>query len=283
MKVVTAVVNNPEFIEIQYYTLKKHFKGKYEFIVFNDAKDFPDFTNDGDVTIKNKIENICEELNIQCINIPNQHHIYSTFASNRTADSMNFILEYQKQYPDKYLLLDSDMFLIGDFEIDKYNNYSCAVVLQQRPNINYIWNGLYYFNICKLRNLDMMNWNMVAGCDTGAMMYKWLHTQLQNKDVPDALSIRNSDTQYIIDDIYFIKHLWSGTWNESEIPDQIRDNHSLLDFLKTDQRNQNEKFYCEIYDNVFLHYRAGGNYNKEGLEFHKLQTEKLKAVLLNSE
>ena len=38
MKVVTAVVNNPVFIEIQYHTLKKHMKCAYEFIVFNDAK-----------------------------------------------------------------------------------------------------------------------------------------------------------------------------------------------------------------------------------------------------
>ena len=45
MKIVTVVVNNPIFIIIQYYTLKKYFKGDYEFIVFNDAKDFPDYTN----------------------------------------------------------------------------------------------------------------------------------------------------------------------------------------------------------------------------------------------
>ena len=51
MKIVTSVVNNPTFIEIQYYTLQKYFKGEYEFIVFNDAKDFPDFTNGNDITI----------------------------------------------------------------------------------------------------------------------------------------------------------------------------------------------------------------------------------------
>ena len=38
VKVVTAVVNNPVFIELQHHTLKKYFKGgDYEFIVFNDA------------------------------------------------------------------------------------------------------------------------------------------------------------------------------------------------------------------------------------------------------
>jgi len=39
MKIVTAVVNNPTFIEVQYHTLKKYVKGDYDFIVFNDAKD----------------------------------------------------------------------------------------------------------------------------------------------------------------------------------------------------------------------------------------------------
>ena len=59
MKVVTAVVNNPVFIEIQYHTLKKHMKCAYEFIVFNDAKQFPDYSNGNDATIYNKIIEKC--------------------------------------------------------------------------------------------------------------------------------------------------------------------------------------------------------------------------------
>ena len=51
MKIITPVVNNPDFIELQYYTLKKYVKGDYEFIVFNDAKEFPDYTNYNDVTM----------------------------------------------------------------------------------------------------------------------------------------------------------------------------------------------------------------------------------------
>lgn len=112
MKIVTAVVNNVDFIEIQYHTLKRYVKGEYEFIVFNDAKDFPDYTNDGDITIKNQIERLCEKLKIKCINIPNESHKINTCAASRCADSMNYILEYQKRNPEKYLLLDSDMFLI---------------------------------------------------------------------------------------------------------------------------------------------------------------------------
>lgn len=56
MKIITSVVNNPIFIEIQYRTFKKFMRCEYEFIVFNDAKEFPDNTNDGDITIKNKLK-----------------------------------------------------------------------------------------------------------------------------------------------------------------------------------------------------------------------------------
>jgi len=172
MKIVTSVVNNPIFIEIQYYTLQKYFKGDYEFIVFNDAKNFPDFTNGGDITIKTKIEEICKKLNIKCINIPNKHHILNKDAAYRCANSMNYILNYQKNNKDKYLLLDSDMFLIDYFDIDKYSKYDCAIVLQSRNNskINYFWNGIYYFDMTKMKNINMLNWNTCSGCDVGGMM-----------------------------------------------------------------------------------------------------------------
>ena len=40
------------------------------------------------------------------------------------------------------------------------------------------------------------------------------------------------------------------------------------------------KFFCEIYDNVFLHYRAGGNWRNEGINIHKKLTKELKEALL---
>ena len=38
LNILTAVVNNPIFIEIQNFTLKKYMKTPYRFVVFNDAK-----------------------------------------------------------------------------------------------------------------------------------------------------------------------------------------------------------------------------------------------------
>jgi hypothetical protein len=281
MKIVTAVVNNPTFIEIQYYTLKKYFKGDYELIVFNDAKDFPDMTNGNDITVKKKIEDICNKLNIKCINIPNENHKQNKDAALRCADSMNYILEYQKNNIDKYLLLDSDMFLIDYFDINKYSDYDCAIVLQSRKQykINYFWNGIYYFDLTKMKNLKLLNWNLLPGTDVGGMMQEWLIKQMGNTEIPEVDEIRWTNKIFHTNNIYFMKHLWSCTWDISEFPKNIQ-NTKLIDFIKNNPRNTNNKFFCEIYENVFLHYRAGGNWRNEDMNVHQYLTDQLKDCLI---
>jgi hypothetical protein len=282
MKIITAVVNNPIFIEIQYYTLKKYFKGEYEFIVFNDAKDFPDFTNGNDITIKSQIQEVCRKLNIKCIHIPNTHH-KNMDMSSRHADTFNrYVLKYQINNPDKYLLLDSDMFLIDYFDINKYSEYNCAIVLQSRNNnkINYFWPGLCYIDFTKIKNIDLLNWNPTPDCDSGGMMQEWLKTQIGSIPMPNTDYIRWSNKTVQTENIYFIKHLWSCSWDINELPTNLRDNSKLIDFFHNDVRNENCKFFCEIYDDVFLHYRAGGNWRKEGLELHKSLSQLLKTCLL---
>ena len=281
MKIITAVCNNPIFIEIQYYTLQKYFKGTYEFIVFNDAKDFPDFSNGNDITLKKEIKKICDKLKIQCIDIPNNHHKFNKNASVRTADSMNYILQFQIKNPDKYLLIDSDMFLIDNFSINRYEDYSCAIVLQSRneKKINYFWNGIYYFDLFKMKNLDLLNWNCSPGCDTGGMMQLWLKKEL-GQNIPDPDLIRWTQNCYHNNNFYFIKHLWSCSWNLEELPENLKDREKIKNFLIEDKRNKNNKFFCEIYDNVFLHYRGGGNWMLEGLTLHIEMANKLKEVLI---
>lgn len=290
MKVVTAVVNNPIFIQIQYHTLKKYMKGEYEFIVFNDAKDFADFTNGGDCTIKSSIEQMCRILDVKCINIPNNHHqlnnrLYQE-ASYRTAESMNFILEYQIQNPDCYLLLDSDMFLIDYFDVKEYNKYDCSIVLQKRKDIDksdiyYIWNGLYYFNINKLET-HLMNWHCTLTTDTGGMMTNWLQPKI--KEFPDMNELKTHINKLIIKDNFrFITYLPKLEWNINNMPDNIKNNvinTKLIDFLISDPRNKNGYFFCELYDSKFLHYRAGGNWEKKNIKDHIELSIKLKNALL---
>jgi len=293
MKILSAVINNPIFIEIQYYTFKKYMKCEYEFIIFNDAKPFPDFSNGFNENIHIEIKNKCEELGIQCISIPNEHHKTMECPVKRCSDAINFIYQYMLQNKDEYLVIDSDMFLIDYYYPERYKDYDCAIVLQNKEhlNINYIWNGLFYFNTYKMTNFEKMNWNQdftsdVKGIknslgmtDAGGMTYMWLNDKC--KDLPDVYNIRVSEKNvFNKDGIYFIKHLWSLTWNDSEMPEQIK-NTDLEKFIKNDPRNKNGRYFCEIYDDIFLHYRAGGDWQGFGLDFHNYLSNLLKKSILS--
>jgi hypothetical protein len=286
MKILTAVVNNPDFIEIQFHTLKRYYKGDYEFIVFNDAKTFVDYTNSGDVTLRQQIEDRCRSLGITCISLLNDHHIYKDNASERTADAMNAILRYQIEHPDQYLVIDSDMFLIQDFSVDRYVGYEAAIVLQSRtdPTYHYPWNGLYYFDMSKLLNVNMIRWERIPGyCDTGGEAHQWFMKQMDQRPIPNTTEIRwSADKTFHNDIFYFIRHLYSCTWDLSETPDYMKQRPKLMEFLTNDPRNINGKFFCELYDHSFLHYRAGGNWRQEGLAFHQSITQKLKDALLDT-
>ncbi len=290
MKVITCVVNNPNFIEIQYKLLKKYLRGgDFEFIVFNDAKEFPDYTNDGDVTIRKQIQETCKNLGIKCINLENnyqqEHSKNSNIASTRTGIGMNIMLNYQKENPDKYLILDSDMFLIDYMDVNKYDGYKCAFVLQSRENnYRYMWNGLVYMDMNLIKDdINDLDWGLTPFTDTGGKTRDWLERQFKNEDiyVPTGEELRyKKDINYNSKSLYFIKHLWSMSWNESEIPENLKEQKELISFMKNDMRNKNNNFYCEIYDNIFLHYRNGGNWVGEGLNFHNNHSSNLKKILL---
>lgn len=283
MKVITNVVNNPIFIELQFKSLQKYLKNEFEFIVFNDAKDFPDYTNGGDITIKNKIEEKCKELGLKCITLENHSHMYNHSGSFRHSQVLANIIKYQLKNPDKYLLLDSDMLLVSYLDINKWSSFKSAIVLQQRNNnsCNYIWPGLCYLDMTEGNHFDVFNWDLTPTTDAGGMTEVWLKTQIQEgENFPTTENLRwNKETDYNTKKIYFIKHLWSLTWDESEYPEELKENKSLLTFIKTDLRNKDNKFFCEIYDNCFFHYRAGCNWLGEGMDFHKKHTLKLQELI----
>lgn len=66
VRILTFHYNQPEFIEIQYKTLKKFLMDDFELIVFNDAK-----------TPENEkgIENICNEHGIKCVRFKPEWHL----------------------------------------------------------------------------------------------------------------------------------------------------------------------------------------------------------------
>lgn len=264
MKIVVPVCNNPQFIQLQHHTFQRFCKGcEYEFIVFNDAKDFPDKSNFGDVTLKQQIREVCLKLGIRCIDIANAGDASIPSFSIRHARTMNTIFQFMKENPDQYWVIDSDMFPIADFDLTSLSRYEAGVVEQERPGIEYVWPNYLYFDMHKLRNKDLVNFMEIHGkTDSGGEMFRWL--EAQKKEAPYAL--------------YELQHLISLQWDEKQIPSYLH-NAALLAFLKTDPRNQGGKFWCELYDGWLLHYRAGSNWAGEGRTLHDALTKKLQNVL----
>lgn len=99
------------------------------------------------------------------------------------------------------------MFLVDYFDINMYSNFDCAIVLQSRNEnkINYFWNGIYYFDFTKMKNIELLNWNCCSYCNVGGMMQNWLLKQMANLPMPKTDEIRWKDNIFHTNDIYFYK------------------------------------------------------------------------------
>ena len=145
-------------------------------------------------------------------------------------------------HPDVYMVVDSDMFMFDTFTVEKYSNYPCVIVPQIRGDIVYPWNGLGYFDTRVLPKT--LNWNVKPGCDVGGCSDIFL------RSLPS-----------------YGKMTWfsSCTWNISHYSFS---NKKIQDLVASDPRNQNNTYFMEVYESVFLHYRAGGNWMRDHQQTH---------------
>jgi hypothetical protein len=273
LEIHIPVVNNPEFIEIQYHLFKKFCKDDWKMIIFNDAKDWHDPSNFEDLTLKRKIKEVCDKLEIEHHFIPNQNHKNILTPSIRHCLTANYIFQnFQKDNKNSILIFDSDMFPFKEFSIKNFIGHDIVGVLQKRKTtefgeISYLWPNLMFFTPSKLKNLNDWDWSVIISkegifeADTGGNTFKYLQKN------PD-LKIKN------------ISHLSSGTWNKKdctfEIPIEIQN------FLDSDIRNKDNKYYSEIYDNWILHLRASSNWENLGRSTHLLRTKLLKKFINSS-
>ena len=267
LHIQTAVVNNPTFIEFQVHTLKYFVKGDYTFTVYNDAKRFPDYSNFGDPNVRRRIEDTCSKLNIPCISIENNHHIKSQSASRRTADALNIMLDAQRKTQDRFRILDADMFPIMPFDTKKYRAYDAAILPQIKTtkgkSLDYFWNGIAYFDMATLNPKEIMNWNDEwvedVFTDTGGGMYYFLK-ETKNK-------------------FYRIPYLQSLTWSSLDWPLDV--DTRWLQYAHNDDRNKDGKYFTELYDNTFFHFRAGGNWEKYSADMYERRVKPLTKLIYN--
>lgn len=147
IQIFTTVVNRPDFVELQNKLFKKFLKDEYQFTVVDDSVDD---------NISKKFKNICQKNDI------NYHKKNEKIPNLNPAQACAHAIQWtydnlikKNCSSDIVLVCDSDMFLIDEFDINKYmEDTVIAALAQHRGKVEYIWNGIMLFNMPKIFEID---------------------------------------------------------------------------------------------------------------------------------
>tara|TARA_Y100000590_G_scaffold317912_1_gene359685 strand:+ start:3476 stop:4303 length:828 start_codon:yes stop_codon:yes gene_type:complete len=252
--------NIPEYIDLQFTSLKKYFQSDFEFIVINDAKIKGDLTNFNQLDLEEKINNICNKNNINCSRFPQEYHNNRKFlfsntiepktnnAVTRCADVTQFCINhFTENYNKGYLMiLDADMFFINYFNILNFmENHNVGGIKQK---MGYLWNGICIFD----SKLNLKELNFDCGyvnnepVDVGGQTYYFMK-KYDNiiKYIPITCS------HYTFEETFE---------NESDNIKKI-----LLEYCNLrEDKSANKEI---ILNNCILHIRSGGNWDYRTKEF----------------
>ena len=191
VKLYTLACNRPDFIEVQYNSIKKHVKDDIEYIVFNNEKK-------GNRTYEpereKQIYEVCERLGIECIPIEFKEEyrvlngeiaFYEDAYKNDNCSGAYGHTFAWKEHVSKWDciggVIDSDMFFIKDVSlVELMNGYDLGFVPSYRDlyQIKYMWNGFVLANVPNLPNPQELSWgcNKVNGTpvDVGGETYYYL-------------------------------------------------------------------------------------------------------------
>lgn len=266
--IISTHFNRTDFIYLQYETIKRFFKGEYEFIVANDGKPHGDYSNNGDSTFKDKINKTCQELGIKCIEVPQHLHTQRNILFPNTEEvncqnpscrhtiGVQYIQNYiVNNYKEGYLLnLDSDMFFINNFDISNIMN-KCDFMLHYLHIVDnnkifgyHAWAGLFILDIKNLTNLHELYWDCGKICDinvdSGGQSYHYLQ---KNKDTLKLEQIQQT--------------ICNG--NITDCKKQIIDTKILSLLNELCNLRRDKKAYKEFFfNNSIIHLRSGGEWDR---------------------
>ncbi|MGE0009501.1 MAG: hypothetical protein AB7F19_03085 [Candidatus Babeliales bacterium] len=291
--IFTFAYNRPDFIEIQYQTFSKFLSEEFELIVFNDATE---------QTAKKGIEQICTALNLICVTIPQKIHARpylnrpdksKPHAAIRNCNVVQYAMDIIGfDHNDILMLVDSDLFLIREFDIrnfiqnhhaaafmrpcsdvpEKYHN--CTTLHPHVSGISYFWIGLVILNMNSLPHKYALNFNRgtvqtVFGpsfVDAGGYSY-YSKTCIPNFKAKPIIrtcfqdiictSCKEKNSAICTHSTATLQHL--GVPN-----DLIK----LLQQIPLDPRKEQADRGIELFNaGTFLHYRSGSNWNKASRAF----------------
>jgi hypothetical protein len=136
----------------------------------------------------------------------------------------------------------------------------------RKKSISHLWGGLMFIDAVKIPFKQI--WSFDCGkingvkVDVSGNTYHWL-----NKVKEQGLESK----------FQTIKHLPSLQWNYSDLTNIF--SGDIKKFIVEDERNIDNNYYTEFYDETFLHFRAGSNWKKEPARVVKSRIDKFSDCL----
>jgi hypothetical protein len=258
--VLVATSGMPLFLRHQVELLRRYSDTEPKIVVVNDAKEFADPSNWGDARAAASITEVCAELKVECLRYPQSQHWRRlrppriSPPSWRTGEAIQLGFDsIRARAGSRYLgIIDSDMFPFRPFSFqDMLSDHAMAIIPQTRHNswfpgikVYHPWNGFLLMDLQTLPREPAINFNpgLVKGIrtDTGGKIHHYIAAH-------PSLRIKH------------LQHLPSGGWRIDDHP-ALGLPRPLKSFVANDPANRDGNAFCEIYEESFLHLRAGSNW-----------------------
>lgn len=146
--IFTSVVNRPDFVPIQSKLFKKFLKNEYKFHVVDDSID---------TRVTEEFQWTCKTNDIEYYRKPPTNKPMNPAQACAHTVQWTYDNIIRKNHADDIVFfLDSDMFLIDDFDIEEYMEDAIIAGLPQvRGHVTYMWNGIMFFNMPKIEDKDI--------------------------------------------------------------------------------------------------------------------------------
>ena len=177
--IFTSVVNRPDFIPLQQKLFDKFLKNEYKFHIVDDSVDSK---------ITEEFKLVCDANGLEYYRKPPTNKPLNP--AQACADTVQWTYDNiirKNHSEDIVFFLDSDMFLIDEFDIEEYMSDALIGGLPQiRGHVTYMWNGIMFFNMPMLedKNIDFSD-GVVEGemTDVGGSTYWYfLRTGVKMKE-----------------------------------------------------------------------------------------------------
>lgn len=182
--IFTSVVNRPDFILLQDKLFQKFLKNEYHFHVVDDSIE---------QTISEQFYNICSENGFSYYRKPER--TVQMNPAQACADTVQWTyntLIKENHKNDIVFFCDSDLFLIDEFDIIEYMSDAIIAGLPQyRGSVTYMWNGIMFFNMPMMGDLDI---NFSDGVVENEMTDVGGHTYYYFKK--NNIQMKETDVQY---------------------------------------------------------------------------------------